>query len=59
MLEVKAILELAKKSDYKNPYLNTLNKRYLDDNNKDIEMLDIKYIISISNYFINKYTTST
>lgn len=57
--EAKAILEPAKKIDYKNLYLDNFNRKYLRDNYKDTKMLVIKHITPISVYFISKYTIFT
>lgn len=59
MPKAEAMLELTEEGDYKNPYLDNLNRRYLGDNDKDTEMPDVKHIIPISNHSINKCTTST
>lgn len=57
--EVKAMLEPAEKSDYKSPYLDNFDRRYLSDNNKNMEMPDVKYITLINNHSISEYITST
>lgn len=59
MSKIEIILELIKKSNYKSLYLANLDKKYLDNNNKNIKMPDVKYIIFLSHLFINKYTIST
>lgn len=59
ILKAKTILELTQKSNYKSLYLANLDKKYPGDNNENTEILDIKYIISISDSFINQYTTFT
>lgn len=54
MSEVKAILEPTKKDNYKSLHLNNFDRQYLVDNNKDIKMSDIKYIIFISDLSTNR-----
>lgn len=46
MLNTKTILELFKKYNYKNPHLINSDKKYLGNNNKNIEMTNVKYITS-------------
>lgn len=55
MLESETILELTKKSNYKSLHLANLDKRYSDNNNKNIKMLNVKYIILIGDFFINNF----
>lgn len=57
--EAKAMLELAKKGDYKNLHLVNLDRRYPGDNDKDTKIPDVKHIIFISDYSISERTTST
>lgn len=51
--------ELAEKGDDKSLYLDNLDKRYLGNNYKDMEMADIKHITSISDHSISKPIIST
>lgn len=59
MPKTEAMLEPIEEGDYKIPYLDKLNRKYLGDNDKDTEMPDVKHIILISNHSINECTTST
>lgn len=54
MPKIKAILKLIKEGNYNNPHLNNFKRRYLVDNNKNMQ--DIKYITLIKGIFISKYT---
>lgn len=58
MLEKKVILEPTKKGNYKSLYLDNLDKNYLVNNDEDMVIPDIKYLISISNLFISEHTIS-
>lgn len=53
------MLKPSKKSDYKSLYLGNFDRKYLDNNNKNMEILNIKHIIFINDFFISKYTIFT
>lgn len=57
MPKKNVILEPTTENNFKSLHLDNLDKKYLVNNNKNTEMLDIKYIISINYLFINKYIT--
>lgn len=54
MSRAKTILEPTEESNYKSLYLDNFKKKYSINNNKDIKIPDIKYIIFISDPSINK-----
>lgn len=41
MPKAKTMLKLIEKSNYKSPHLDNLNKKYLSDNDKNMEIPDI------------------
>lgn len=57
MSKAEVILESTKKADYKNAHLDNLDKKYLVDNNKNTKMINVKHIIPISSFSINKCIT--
>lgn len=56
MSEVKAILEIIEENHYKSPHLANFDRKYLDDNDENIKMPDVKQITPISDLFISERT---
>ena len=58
MPKAGAILEPAKKSDYKSPHLDTVDKRYPSDHDENTKMPDTKHITPKSDHFISTQSMS-
>ena len=58
MSEPEAMLKQVEKINYKSQYLDNLDRKYLEDNDKDKEMSNVKYISPINDHFISECTTS-
>lgn len=59
MPKAKIILEPIKKNNYKSLYLNSFDKKYLINNDKNIKITDIKCITFINDFSISQYITFT
>lgn len=59
MLKAKALLWPNKEGNNNSLYLANLNRTYLGNNDKNIEIPNIKQITPLSDTFISERTTST